>query len=51
MLIIMQDKMKQMEDKEITLKADNDKLKSEIEVCVIVHPWDGFCLMDAGCLL
>ncbi|XP_028408032.1 GRIP1-associated protein 1-like [Dendronephthya gigantea] len=31
MLITMQDKMKQMEDKEITLKADNDKLKSEIE--------------------
>ncbi len=31
-MITMEDKMKDMEDKEITLKADNDKLKSDIEV-------------------
>lgn len=28
----MQDKMKDMENREIALKADNDKLKSKVEV-------------------
>ena len=31
-MITMQDKMKDMENREIALKADNDKLKSEVEV-------------------
>ena len=31
MMITMQDKMKDMEDREITLKADRDKMKSDME--------------------
>ena len=31
-MITMQDKMKDMEDREITLKADKDKMKSDMEV-------------------
>ena len=31
-MITMQDKIKDVEDRENALKADNDKLKSEIEV-------------------
>ena len=32
MMITMKDKIKDLEDREITLKADNDKLKSDVEV-------------------
>ena len=35
MMITMQDKMKDMEDREITLKADKEKLKSDMEVIIV----------------
>jgi hypothetical protein len=49
MMITMEDKMKDIEDREITLKADNDKLKSEMEVYIpFLIPWIDPTLLHWG---